>query len=257
MIARTWDGVTEARRGDEYLEYVKRTGVADLRATEGNRGVYVLRSVEGERARFRVMSLWDSMDAVRRFAGSEPRRARYYPEDAKFLEKLDPSVDHYEVLLGPPNGLPGGEAAELADEIRRIGDGDAWHGPALGELLAGVSAERAAARPLPGAHTIWEIVLHVAAWTDVFRRRLEGQAVEEPEEGDYPPVGETSGRAWAEATARLSAAHDRLRGAVARLSPAQLEAKVPGRPYSARFQVGSAIRHVVYHSGQIGLLKKA
>jgi heme-degrading monooxygenase HmoA/uncharacterized damage-inducible protein DinB len=252
MIARVWDGVTEAGRADEYAEYVRRTGVADLAATEGNRGVYVFRRTEGERAHFRVMSLWDSMQGIRSFAGSDPEKARYYPEDERFLLALEPRVTHFEVAISA-----GGEAALLADELRRIWKGDAWHGPALTELLDGVSHTRAAAQPIPGAHSIWELVLHDTAWTDVFRRRLEGEAVEEPGEGDFPLPAEPTAKAWAEAQARLRTAHEGLVATVARLRPEELEAKVPGRDFSARFQVHSAIRHMVYHSGQIGLLKRA
>jgi heme-degrading monooxygenase HmoA len=80
MIARSWDGVTPAAQADEYADYVRRTGVTDLAATDGNRGVYLLRRREGDRARFRVLSLWDSMEGVRRFAGDDAERARYYPE---------------------------------------------------------------------------------------------------------------------------------------------------------------------------------
>jgi heme-degrading monooxygenase HmoA/uncharacterized damage-inducible protein DinB len=254
MIARTWDGVTEARRGDEYSEYVRRTGVAELAATEGNRGVYVLRRVEGDRARFRVVSLWDSMEGIRRFAGDDPERARYYPEDEKFLLALTPTVEHFDVAIA--SGRPSVEVAALADEIHRIGGGDAWHGPSLAELLGDVSAEQAA-RSLGPAHSIWELVLHVAAWTDVIRRRLEGQAVEEPEEGDFPPVGAPTAERWAAAKAALESGHERLREVVARLSADDLDAPVPGRHYNVRFQVQSAVRHVVYHSGQIGLLKRA
>jgi heme-degrading monooxygenase HmoA/uncharacterized damage-inducible protein DinB len=262
MIARTWDGVTDARRGDEYAEYVRRTGVAELAATEGNRGVYVLRRVEGDRARFRVVSLWDSMEGIRRFAGDDPERARYYPEDEKFLLSLTPTVEHYEVAVA--RGRPSSEVAVLADEIHRIGRGEPypgpgspWHGPSLAELLDDVSAEQAAARPLGPAHSIWELVLHVAAWTDVIRRRLEGQAVEEPEDGDYPPVGAPTEERWAAAQAALRSGHERLRETVARLSVDDLDSPTPGRPYNLRFQIGSAVRHVVYHSGQIGLLKRA
>jgi heme-degrading monooxygenase HmoA len=255
MIARTWDGVTEARRGDEYSEYVRRTGVAELAATEGNRGVYVLRRVEGDRARFRVVSLWDSMEGIRRFAGDDPERARYYPEDEKFLLSLTPTVEHYEVAVA--SGRPSVEVAALADEIHRIGAGDAWHGPSLLELLGDVSAQQAAAHPLSAGHSIWELVLHIAAWIDVGRRRLEGKAVEEPEEGDYPPVGAPTEERWAAAQVALRSGHERLRETVARLSADDLDSPTPGRPYNLRFQIGSSVRHVVYHSGQIGLLKRA
>ena len=127
MIARSWDGVTPAAQADEYADYVRRTGVTDLAATDSNRGVYLLRRREGDRARFRVLSLWDSMEGVRRFAGDDAERARYYPEDARFLLALEPHVEHFDVVAA--QGGPGGEAAALAEELRVLSHGDAWHGP--------------------------------------------------------------------------------------------------------------------------------
>ncbi len=254
MIARSWDGITPAAKADEYTDYVRRTGVTELAATDGNLGVYLLRREEGDRARFRVLSLWDSMEGIRRFAGDEPERARYFPEDARFLLALEPNVEHFEVVAAEKGAA--GEAASLAEELRVLARGDAWHGPSLDEMLAEVSPEAAAARPIPRAHTIWELVLHVTGWTDVFRRRLEGTAVEEPEQGDYPGVPEPRLAAWAEAKEGLFAAHDALVARVARLCPADLDGPVPGRGFSARFLVRGAIRHTVYHSGQIGLLRK-
>ena len=98
MIARTWHGVTLASRSDEYLEYLRKTGVKGYRAIPGNRGVYALRRTEDGKAHFLLISLWDSMDAVRRFAGPDVERAVYYPEDKEFLMELEPGVLHYEVL---------------------------------------------------------------------------------------------------------------------------------------------------------------
>ena len=256
MIARSWDGLTKAEQAEAYAEYIERTGVKDLAATAGNRGVYLLRRREGDVARFRVLSLWDSMDGIRRFAGDEPERARYYPEDERFLQALDPYVSHFEVVAqgGPSPGRAA--AAELARELETLAEGNNWHGPTLHELLDGVSAEAAASRPLPGAHTIWELVLHVTAWTDVFRRRLEGTAVEEPEAGDFPvprrprrAPGRRRRRRYSSRTRRSRRA---FRGSPTRSSPR----RVPGRPFDKHFQVRAAIRHTVYHSGQIGLLRK-
>jgi heme-degrading monooxygenase HmoA/uncharacterized damage-inducible protein DinB len=255
MIARSWDGFTKAEDATVYAEYIRRTGARDLAETPGNHAVYVLRRREGGRAHFRVLSLWDSMEAVRRFAGEDPERARYYPEDARFLEELLPHVEHFEILV--PAEPATGEAAALARELDTLVRGNNWHGPTLSELLEGLSAEDAAARAVPGAHTIWELVLHVTGWTDVFRRRLEGVALEEPEAGDYPAPPPPSAKAWREATERLIAAQDALTAHVAALDEAGLRRPVPGRPFDARFQVAAAIRHTVYHSGQIGLLKRA
>jgi uncharacterized damage-inducible protein DinB len=155
------------------------------------------------------------------------------------------------------SGRPAAEATILADELTRLAEGEVRSVPSLAELMDDLSAERAAARPIAAAHTIWELVLHVTAWTDVYRRRLEGEAVEEPEAGDYPPVPEPTAERWDEARARLRAGHQRLAETVARLGVEGLEGKVPLRDYSARFQVLSAMQHVLYHAGQIGLLKKA
>jgi heme-degrading monooxygenase HmoA len=101
MIVRIWHGMTAAAKSDEYFEYLNRTGVPEYRATEGNRGVYVLRRIEGERAHFLTVSFWESIEAIKGFAGPDPERAKYYPEDEKFLLDFEPAVDHYEVLAGP------------------------------------------------------------------------------------------------------------------------------------------------------------
>jgi heme-degrading monooxygenase HmoA len=101
MIARIWHGVTAAAKSEEYLDYLNETGVPDYQATEGNRGVYVLLRIEGDRAHFLTVSFWESMRAIKGFAGSDPRRARYCPEDKEFLLDFEPTVEHYEVLTGP------------------------------------------------------------------------------------------------------------------------------------------------------------
>jgi heme-degrading monooxygenase HmoA len=100
MIGRTWHGRVPAAKADAYHEYLLRTGVPGYKSTPGNRGVYVLRRVEGDVAHFLLLSLWDSYEAIRAFAGEEIERAHYYPEDTEFLLELEPTVTHYEVLGG-------------------------------------------------------------------------------------------------------------------------------------------------------------
>ncbi len=101
MIARIWHGRTRAEKADDYLEYVKRTGIAAYGAVEGNRGQYILRKIDGDIADFTVLSFWESMDAVRAFAGPEPEKPRYYPEDEEFLLELEDEVAHYDVVYQP------------------------------------------------------------------------------------------------------------------------------------------------------------
>jgi heme-degrading monooxygenase HmoA len=101
MIARFWRGITLKSKADAYFEYLEKTGLKDYRATEGNRGVYVFRRNENDRAVFLLMSLWESYDAIKRFAGPNYEKAVYYPEDEKFLLELEPNVVHYEILAQP------------------------------------------------------------------------------------------------------------------------------------------------------------
>jgi heme-degrading monooxygenase HmoA len=88
-----------AGRAEDYAQYLARTGIPDYRNTEGNRGVYVLKRIEGKRAHFLLVTLWDSYDAIKAFAGDDYQRAKYYPEDRDYLIELEPNVRHYEVVV--------------------------------------------------------------------------------------------------------------------------------------------------------------
>ena len=122
MIARIWQGRTPASLGDEYFEYIKKTGVEESRATEGNRGVFVLRRNENGVAIFHMMTLWDSFEAIKKFSGPDVEKAVYYPEDKKYLLELDPHVTHFEVLKTPriQNSFYWGNFSRLIRYMRGI-----------------------------------------------------------------------------------------------------------------------------------------
>lgn len=98
MIARTWRGAVHAEDADAYLEYLEATGLKEYRETPGNRGVLALRRLEGERCEYLIVSLWDSLDAVKRFAGEDLEKAVFYPEDDRFLIDRDLTSTHHEVV---------------------------------------------------------------------------------------------------------------------------------------------------------------
>jgi heme-degrading monooxygenase HmoA len=104
VIARTWHGRVPTAKGDSYLTYLQRTGLADYAATPGNRGVLVFRRTEGEVTHFVLTTLWDSVEAIRRFAGDDYERARYYAEDDAFLLEREPLVTHHDAVVAtfPP-----------------------------------------------------------------------------------------------------------------------------------------------------------
>jgi len=148
------------------------------------------------------------------------------------------------------------EIQTIIDDLKNIHDGDAWHGPSLKEILSGVTARQAAARPLANAHSIWELTLHIAAWEGVFIRRLAGLPVEEPEEGDFPLVTDASEEAWRRTLTRFDERHRSLVEAIAELTNERLSETVAGKDYTVEYMLRGLARHHVYHAGQIALLKK-
>jgi len=129
-----------------------------------------------------------------------------------------------------------------------------WHGPALAEALEGVSATQAAARPIAGAHSIWEIVRHVTAWAEIARERIHGESLGDPAaDRDWPaPSGD-----WNAAVDQLAAAHRVLAADVRELTDAALEAKVESLDYPVGILLDGVVEHGTYHGGQIALLKRA
>jgi heme-degrading monooxygenase HmoA len=98
MIARIWHGKTKAGDAAAYLEYLFKSGIPAYRATNGNKGAWVLRRIDGDVAHFVTLSFWESRDAVVAFAGADTAVAKYYPEDEKYLVELEPTVAHYELF---------------------------------------------------------------------------------------------------------------------------------------------------------------
>jgi heme-degrading monooxygenase HmoA len=99
MIARTWHGRVPAAKADAYHDFLKRSGYADYQATPGNRGLVALRRTDGDVTHFVLTTFWESVEAIKRFAGEDYQRARYYPEDDGFLLEKEPFVIHHDVLL--------------------------------------------------------------------------------------------------------------------------------------------------------------
>lgn len=150
------------------------------------------------------------------------------------------------------------EIKRIIGELKNIHDGDAWHGPSLTESLKDITPEQAAVKPVKDAHSIWEIVSHIAGWENVFRRSLEGeQEINEPEEGDFPPAKDVSEKAWVQTLSKLNGEHEKPLNVISTLSDSALDELVIGEEYTVRFLLRSVIRHHVYHVGQIGLLRKA
>lgn len=151
------------------------------------------------------------------------------------------------------------ETARLADQIRRAFEGHAWHGDSVLEILNGVDAKKAGAHPIKNAHSIWELVLHIAAWDDAVLRRIGGKAVKLSDKQNFPPVKDTSEAAWREAVEHAKHTHSELAKAVAAFPDSRLHEQVPGKTqsfYNFFYMFSGIVQHELYHAGQIALLKK-
>lgn len=149
------------------------------------------------------------------------------------------------------------EPTLLAEQLRRSLDGDAWHGPALLELLANVDAATAAAKPISDVHSIWELVLHIAVWDEAAMRRLDGKVWQPEGTDNFPIPPKPTPAAWRKAVAHAKRTHNRLVKTVASLSESRLRDRVPGKKYDFYFMLHGVAQHELYHAGQIAILKKA
>ena len=151
------------------------------------------------------------------------------------------------------------ETDRIWDQLQRSFEGnDAWKCPSLRDLLAAVTAAQAAARAIPRAPTIWELLLHATVHEGVARRRLLGEAVDTlPDEQAWPKPADPSAAAWLQAKLDFGEARRALRQAVASFPEARLAETVPGREYTFYVMLHGVVEHALYHAGQIEMLMVA
>ena len=152
----------------------------------------------------------------------------------------------------------------LLDQMRRTHAGDPWYGAPRMQFLRGLRASHASLRPAGSKHSVWELVLHMAAWTEEVRRRLAGHSPGEPLDGDWPPVPKTATElAWASALLQLERAHGALIADVERLRSDQLDRFVGdtrepalGTGVTVGAMLVGLAQHDAYHTGQLALLRQ-
>ena len=153
------------------------------------------------------------------------------------------------------------ELGRIADQFRRAFFGKAWHGPSLQELLAGVTAAQAAAHPIVGAHSIWELVLHIGAWERACLLRLGGDPAQLTDAEDWVTIGDGSEEAWDQTKLRLLANHRELMNAIVLFDESRLDQPIiddPDGDFSSVYvTLHGGVQHDLYHAGQIAILKKA
>jgi uncharacterized damage-inducible protein DinB len=134
--------------------------------------------------------------------------------------------------------------------------GEPWHGDAIWQVLDGIPAKTAAARPLDGSHTIWEIVMHMSFWEGVATQRLEGQRAGLVDELNFPAMPAATEENWKRTLDQFRASNQRFRESLSKLDPARLDELTAAGKRSYYGEAHGVIEHSVYHAGQIALLRK-
>lgn len=149
------------------------------------------------------------------------------------------------------------ECTRIADQARRAFEGEAWHGSSLKELLENVSYEQANKKPLAGAHSIWELALHIAVWVEASEASVHGTPMPKivGTVEDWPPVKDASPAAWTKAKDRLFRSGVQLSQTISKFSDERLHDIVPGRKYDFYHLFHGIVQHSLYHGGQIAILK--
>jgi uncharacterized damage-inducible protein DinB len=146
------------------------------------------------------------------------------------------------------------EIERILDQLNRAWGGPSWTGVPIRPLLDDLTEAQARAHPLPGAHSIIELVAHMSLWLDVVACRLTGNVKEPTAEEDWRDGTQLS---WASLVEELDNAHSHLSDAIARLTVDDLDKSVAGRKYTTYVMLHGVIQHNLYHAGQITILKKA
>ncbi len=150
------------------------------------------------------------------------------------------------------------EVERIEDQLVRACEKDAWSGPSLSELLVDVNARKAAAKPIPGVHSIWELVRHISTWQRIVQRRLiEKRYIGTTDEENFPTIVDKSEEAWRNAIAELEQGQRALRKTILKLKDSQLQERLVGKEDSIYVMLHGVVQHNLYHAGQIAILKKA
>jgi uncharacterized damage-inducible protein DinB len=149
------------------------------------------------------------------------------------------------------------EIERIIDQLNRAFVGKAWHGPAVIEILEGITAQQAAAHPLADGHSIWELALHITAWTRAGSRRLQGDRAQLTDAENFPAVTHSGEQAWEQARESIKQAHEEFRSAILLLDDSRLDQPIIEGMSSVYVTLHGVIQHSLYHAGQIAILKKA
>jgi uncharacterized damage-inducible protein DinB len=251
MITRIWHGRTKKEDANVYRHYVMETGVPDYLRTDGILGGQIWQREEGTVTHIWMVTQWENMDFVKRFAGNDVEKAKYYPEDERYLLELEPHVMHCNTI-----SFSNARIKNYVRQLDQVFGGGSWNNESFTEKLKAVDERKAFTQPAPDRHCVAEIVWHCAYWTTVLIKRIQGDhgfCERTYDDQNFPPLQTLQLKGWDNVLAEFKRSHEQLIALLSGKTDDFLEEEYHiGKTYG--HIVEGVIHHDIYHLGQIGFV---
>lgn len=253
MITRIWHGRTRPEDADRYLQFLLGKGTSEYLQCDGNLSVKVWRAQGEEACHFYTVTEWTSPEAIRSFAGEEPEKAKYYPEDRGMLLEFEEKVRHCETFT-----VSDGKIKDYIRQLNELFNGESWHSESFSEKLKDVDKSLAFEQPVSGVHSIAEIIWHCIYWRRVFIKCAEGDKDyrnNTVETLNFLPVEALREKGWGALWKELIQTQEGIIELLEGKTDDFLLKTAPGGDTFGYILEG-IVQHDIYHLGQIGLVKK-
>jgi len=253
MITRIWHGKTKPERAKSYLQFLLEKGTDEYRQTDGNRAAKVWKKTEDDACHFWTVTEWDNLSAVKEFAGQDFEKAVYYPEDDGYLLEFEEHVNHYESY-----DVSNTKVKNYISKFEQVYGGGNWLAENFEAKLNAITEKQAFARPIPGVHSVAEIIWHCIYWRTVLLKRIEGNLSYRSETVDtlnFLTIEDLQKKGWPNLLQELSETQCTLLKLLSLKNDSFLELEYePGHTYD--YIIEGTLQHDLYHLGQIGLVLK-
>ncbi len=249
MITRIWHGKTKKEDADIYRQYVSDTGIKEYQKTDGNLDTQIWQKDEDGITHIWTVTHWKDFDSIKKFAGDNFQKAKYYPEDKKYLLEFEPEVEHYRTFTFSNNKIK-----NLIRQIEELYDGDNWTDVGFLSKINSIEEEKIFVQPFPGKHSAAEILWHTIYWKKVVLKRMEGDFEFEEKtekEQNFLSLELLKQKGLKNLLANLKETNNELVNFLRAKMDDFLENEYkPG--YTYKYMVEGVISHDYYHLGQIG-----
>ncbi|MGE5811026.1 MAG: DinB family protein [Ignavibacteria bacterium] len=251
MITRVWHGRTKKKDAEKYRHYVVETGIPEYQKTDGNLDIQIWQNDEKEETDIWTVTRWKDYNSVKSFAGDDFEKAKYYPEDKKFLLELEPNVKHYNTFL-----FSNYQIKNYIKQIEELYKGENWLDENFLKKFKMLDEEKAFIQPASGKHSAAEILWHCIYWRRVVLKRMQGDfefGERTEKEQNFLPLENLKEKGWKYLLSEFENIQTLLTNFLKTKDDNFLE-EICKPGYNIRYLIEGIISHDAYHLGQIGFV---